>query len=115
MQHGIMEYTRKRPNWWYEWAEGLQDNCEASGGCFFFLAALDENQTHYFVIGHGRQGRAAVGGSIPHSLLPQDLHFGLQHTSGLTTYKHIHTELCFGWAGIANKANGHSTNIMPLH
>lgn len=23
----------------YEWAEGLQDNCEASGGCFFLNQA----------------------------------------------------------------------------
>lgn len=43
----------------FEWAEGLQGDCEASGGGFCRTkkqhpAALDENQTHSLVIGQRR-------------------------------------------------------------
>ncbi len=59
----------------YEWAEGLKGDCEASSEGFCRskeqrLAALDANQTHGLVIGHGREVREGRrGGSIPYSLL----------------------------------------------
>lgn len=81
----------------YEWAKGLQGDCEASGGGFCQtkkrrLVALGENQTHSLVIGHGREaGEGRSGGSIPHSLLHrQDFNSGRQYTSGFAA--HTHTE-----------------------
>lgn len=81
----------------YEWAKGLQGDCEASGGGFCQtkkrrLVALGENQTHSLVIGHGREaGEGRSRGSIPHSLLHgQDFNSGRQYTSGLAA--HTHTE-----------------------
>lgn len=79
----------------YEWAEGLQGDCEASGGGFCRtkkqrLAALDKNQTHSLVIEQRRRvGEWHSRGSIPYSLLHRhDSHSGQQYTSGLSIHTH---------------------------